>query len=54
MEQSNGFTDHESFGGYVYKEKTAAQQANQAMKSTVLLGLTQFDKCRCSSWATAV
>jgi hypothetical protein len=48
-EQSDEVTDHIKFSEYVYREKTVAQKANQVMKSTALLGLTQFDKCKVPS-----
>ncbi|KAJ9617240.1 hypothetical protein H2200_000961 [Cladophialophora chaetospira] len=43
-EQSDEVTDHTQFSEYVYREKTVAQRANKVLKSTALLGLTQFDK----------
>jgi len=43
-EESNHITTHTAFSEYIYKEKASAQKANQTVKSTTLLGLTQFDK----------
>ena len=45
-EQSDGMSDHTKFSEYVYREKTLAQKGGRVMKSTALLGLTQFDKCK--------